>query len=329
LQENRLHEDRFNRVERLFKILALVKTCCRTEQRCTLKRLAAECHCSTKTIQRDLQAWEALEVPISHNGKSYVLHGDLPFHILELGRAEAMALALAEVAAVSPTGLQAPELIEQALSKVHALAPPEVARTIEAYRDSVLNHESLQRDYSQAPLQALLEACRRRERVLVDYDSQSSGRRVRPLEVYRVVFRDGFWLVIGRDPEKNEVRNFALNRFYGCQFTTPPVPYKIPERWNLADYMRGSLGVLRGESSEVVLLFDSQSARWARERRWRVPTTWEELEDGTLRMRATVAGLEEIAREVLQWGRHVTVEAPEQLRARIRDEAEAIARKYR
>lgn len=328
MEENRLQEDRFNRVVRLFKILALIKSCDRTQQKCTLKRLAAECHCSTKTIQRDLRAWEALEVPISHNGTSYVLHGDLPFHILEIGRAEAMALALAEVAAASTPGRQAPELIEQALSKVHALAPPEVVRTIEDYRNSVLNHESLQRDYSRAPLQALLEACRRRERVLVDYDSQSSGRRKRPLEVYCVFFRDGFWFVVGRDPERNAVRSFALDRFYGCEFPTPPVPFRIPERWNLADYTYGSLGVLRGERVEVSLLFDKDAARWAKERRWRTPTTWEELEDGRLRMKATVAGLDEIAREVLRWGRHVTVEAPEALRNRIRDEARAIAGKY-
>ncbi len=50
--------------------------------------------------------------------------------------------------------------------------------------------------------------------------------------------------------------------------------------------------------------------------------------DGAVTLTGTVAGLDEISREVLQWGRRVTVLAPDALRERVADEARAIAAKY-
>ncbi|HEY3413023.1 MAG TPA: WYL domain-containing protein [Armatimonadota bacterium] len=322
-----LDHDRFRRVTRLLQIVTLLQS----GRGYNLAGLAAACGCCTRTMQRDLSYWRELGVPIDYetDRKSYVLAGPLPFKVLDMTVAEATAIALAEGSAIASGGLRIEDGISSAFDKIRGLVPEEVAERLDGIRSSLLTVGEARRDYSHAPLTALLDACRRGYTVSIDYNSVSTGRRTRMIEPYRVAYLNGFWMVIARDPEHNDVRKFALDRIHACAFPRPDRPFKIPQTWSLTEFTAGSVGVLRGDKAEICLRFEPEAAQYARSRLWRFPhEITEDPTDGSVQVRGTVAGLEEITWEVLRWGRYVTVLEPPELRNKVADEARLIASKY-
>lgn len=322
-----LGQDRIRRVTRLLRIITLLNT----GRKYGLRALADACACSTKTVQRDLTYWRELDVAVDYDLSrgSYGLTGPLPFPVLEVTVAEATALALAEASAGVSGGQALADGVSSAFEKIRGLVPDQVAARLEGIRDGLLTSSAANRDYSQAPLGILLEACRRRLTVVVDYDSFSSGRRVRPIEPYGVAYLAGFWMVVARDPERNDVRKFSLDRVYTCTFPQPDRRFTVPANWSLTAFTAGSVGVLRGEKTAIALRFERDAAGYARGKNWRFPCEIaENEEDGSIVLTGAVAGIEEIMWEVLRWGRHVTVLEPAALRERVAEEARVIAAKY-
>ena len=83
------------------------------------------------------------------------------------------------------------------------------------------------------------------------------------------------------------------------------------------------------EPFEVEIVFDEYQSRWMRERGAFHPTEQrEELPGGELRIRMRVTALDGVRRFVMQYGRHVRVLGPEELREEIRQEIMAMARAY-
>jgi predicted DNA-binding transcriptional regulator YafY len=315
------------RITRALRILGLLNG----SRPCGLRSLAESCGCSTKTIQRDLDELKAMGVPLEYNAqaRSYRLFGPLPFALLDVGLAEATALALMQAAAVTAQGMSVDAVLASAFEKVQRLIPPEVAAGLEASRRALVGVGGAKKDYSQAPLLALVAACREHAAARIDYQSRSSGRRWREVEPYCVAYLDGFWMLVARDPARDEVRSFALDRIYGFDWVRPGKTFAIPEGWTLKEYMAGSVGVLRGEKVDIRLRFDALVAPSVAGRNWRFPHSLEPVgADGSVALTGAVAGLEEITAEILRWGRHVTVESPDALRQRVADEARAIAAKY-
>jgi predicted DNA-binding transcriptional regulator YafY len=322
-----MDRDRLRRITRLLKILTLLQS----GKRLGLASLAEACGCSTKTIQRDLSYWREMDVCIDYipERHAYEISGDLPFKLLDLHLFEATSLALAEAAVASAQGLSLKRSIDSAFKKIHEMVPRDVAECLDDCCTALITPDSAKRDYSRAPLLKLIEAFRRRLTASVDYESRSSGRRTRPIEPYRIAFLDGFWIVIARDPERDEVRNFALDRIHACDLIYPDRPFRIPSGWSLESHMAGSVGVLRGERTEIALRFEKEAVPWLSGRRWRFAAEVSEpAAGGSVTLTGTVAGLEEITSEILRWGKHVTVLSPETLREKVAAEARAIAAKY-
>lgn len=314
------------RLTRLMRLLVHVQG----PGRYTLAALAEEFGCSVKTIQRDLRAMEEMGIPVEwdRERRSYRLFGPLPFALLDVGLAEATALALAEAASVAAQGLSVDESLSSAFQKVHRLIPPEMAASLEASRQALVGAGGAKKDYSSAPLLPLVSACRDRAAIRIDYTSLASGRRWREVHPYCVACLEDFWMLIAWDPVRKDVRTFALDRIHDFAWVEPRRCFTPPKGWNLTAYMAGSVGVLRGAPVDVRLRFDATVAPAVVGRKWRFPHALEQGTDGTVTLCGTVAGLDEIAAEVLRWGRHITVEAPEALRRRIADDARAIAAKY-
>lgn len=319
--------DRLALISRLLRVVSLLQT----KRRQTLASLAEFCECSPKTVQRDIERWSEMGVIIVYDRgqRSYVLRGDPPIRILNLGVAEATALALAEASTSLAAGLPLEQAVHSAFEKIHCVTPPELSQRLDEVKNSLLVPGHAKRDYSHAPLPELLDACRLRWTVRIDYSSLSSNRRVRTVEPFCVALLDGFWMLIALDADNGEVRDFALDRVHGCSFILPPRPFHLPPDWTLAGHMIGSVGVLHGKLEEVELRFSPAVAPWLQGRQWPFPYSLSEPDaGGCVTLTGTVAGLDEICREVLRWGRHVEALAPEALRQRVAVEAAAIAALY-
>ena len=102
----------------------------------------------------------------------------------------------------------------------------------------------------------------------------------------------------------------------------------MPVSFSLADHLKGAAGPLLGNPTEIAVRFDSEIARWAKRRAWEFPHTLTEQPDGTLLLRGTVRGLDDIRKELLSWGRHVQVLEPAALSAALLAEARALVALY-
>ncbi|MBI3946593.1 MAG: WYL domain-containing protein [Armatimonadetes bacterium] len=317
-------QDRLRRVTRLFHIA----TALQSGNSPSLAELSHICGCSTKTIQRDLSYLAELRVPFRYDGarRGYVLEGRLPFGILDLTLAEVTALSLGIAFLDAPQSPPTARALASGMAKILSALPQDVAEQALRARQHLLASPGTGRDYSRAPFYPLLRACRERVAVRMDYESLSTGRRVRPVEPYCIAWLSGFWMLVARDPTHDEVREFALDRIHACELTDRR--FTIPADWSLVRYVAGCVRVLRGDPVAIRVRFLPAVAPLVRSMRWQFTHTIEDAADGSVVLSATVAGLEEITKEILRWGRHAEALAPEELRRRVALEAHAILSLY-
>jgi predicted DNA-binding transcriptional regulator YafY len=98
--------------------------------------------------------------------------------------------------------------------------------------------------------------------------------------------------------------------------------------FSLKDHLKGASGPNIGEAVQIEIVFDKDTARYARRRNWEFQHELRDEPDGSLRMTGIVRGLKDIQRELLSWGRHVEVIEPLELRNSIAEEARAMAAVY-
>jgi predicted DNA-binding transcriptional regulator YafY len=320
-----LTDDRLRRVTRLF----IIATQLQSGARVTRADLAAACNCDRRTVTRDLSYLEEAGFAIRYDPlcRSYVLEnpGDLLTVPFTLG--EILALALAQDAMLAQAGTPFEAPLRIAFDRVSALVPCKLRQAMVSVHQAVAFDTATRRDYSAAPWQALMDAIRHRRTIEADYYSLSRDAvSTRQIDPYHLVLRQGFWNLVGRCHTRREVLLFALDGFRAIRPACET--FVVPADFSLAEYLRGSVGVLRGKPTEIAVRFEAKVARWARRRRWSFPCALSEEPDGGLALRGTVAGLEEIAMELLRWGAGVTALEPPELRAKLREEAQAIAAKY-
>ena len=315
---------------RLFSVLTLLASR-RSGQTIGRAELAQACHCSTKTIQRDLDDLKSAYIPIEYDPieRTYLLpdkqHWTLP--AASLNSSDALALALvrawmAENANALPFAAQ----ISAALDKVTAGISPVLQQRMHSVAAALSEQGGLARDYSRAPLETLANAITRHQTLEVLYDSRSSGEcSLRQMDPLRLDRRDGRYLDLQAWCHKHKiVRTFALDRM----LTARPTGRTFEPRAVTLDDS-GVVGGLRSDVQiEVVVRFDKIVAAFARERNWSFAATFTEAAEGSVIMRGKVQGVDGMVRELLSWRRHATVLGGPELRAAMREEVGALSALY-
>ena len=153
---------------------------------------------------------------------------------------------------------------------------------------------------------------------------EHTERTVSPYHLYNI---QGDWYLIAYDDKRQEFRNFAIGRmedWRGLEDT-----FERDTSFSVKSYMGSAFQTERGgEVMEVAVRFDTQQARYMRERRWHESQQIEELEGGGLILRFSTGGLGEVKRWVMQYGGHAEVLEPEELREAVEEEVREMGRVY-
>jgi predicted DNA-binding transcriptional regulator YafY len=213
-----------------------------------------------------------------------------------------------------------------ALAKLENLLPDEqrseVAWARRALIATGLNRADLDR---LAPdLEKLRRAVRERRTVQLTYRSTNRPEpESRPVNPYALVFRWGWWYVVGYCLLRQEMRSFRLDRIEALQLTVET--FQIPAGFDIHAYLDEEL---RSQPQiQVKLRFAPQAAHVALTNR----SYWDKLEqhsDGTIIVTLTTPDLNWAASSTLAYGPFVTVLEPEVLRKMVADWAQAIADSY-
>ena len=185
---------------------------------------------------------------------------------------------------------------------------------------SVQNTALLLRDY-------LTCAAERQDVVEMHYHNLSRNEwSLRRVDPYGIVERNGYLQLVAHCHKNQAVREFALDRIRAPRTTGET--FAKPPGFDFETYLHNSVGVLRGAPTSIVVHFDASIAAYARSRRWTFPHQLEEQPDGSVLLRGTVSGEDEIRVELLSWGSPVEVLEPATLRAAMHREAVALVERY-
>jgi predicted DNA-binding transcriptional regulator YafY len=301
----------------------------------TLKELAAalprDYARHERTLRRDLEALESSGVPLM----TETIHGQARWRFMEGYRntpvlgfspSEILALRLTRqlLTPLEGTGIQ--ESLQSALAKAEAGVPNPEGKTpphlpvVFAFTPG--SHKSYKSH--QATIATLAKATAKLHTVQMRYFSatrnQTTRREVSP---YQLWYSQGALYLIGYCHLRKDVRLFAVERIKTATPTNHP--YQIPLDFDIEDYVKDAIGIMRGHPIKVELRFDAHTAAWVKDRIWHPTQTLSQLKNGKLTMTLTVADNRELVGWILSFGSGVHVMQPASLREAVRQEAKAIA----
>ena len=287
-----------------------------------------------RTIQRDIDALRnQFNAPLifdkERNGYRFTDRAwQLPQVSLSEGELIAFFAAERILRRLAPTAEV--RLTRQALSKFAALLPNEIVIDIAALDRAITFAPEPILDADPAFLQKLASAAIHRRTLNIDYFSQRRrGRTQRDVDVLLLHNHLGEWYAVCRDHLSGEVRDFHAGRVRSIAETRRT--FRPPVGWDADEYLKRGFGMFRGGEPVVVEIeFDSDQARYARERRFHPTEQRRELKGGRLLVsfETTESALTQVARWLMQYGRHARALAPEELVDMIREEADALRELY-
>lgn len=328
MSRHTLHEDRLQRFSRLFVIYNTLAM----GHQVNADDLAAACHCHRKTILRDLPFLREAGAEYRWDAKrrSYVLEAPLPQLRIELTLPEILALALWREALPTDSGLPYAPQARSAFQKLATHLPLTLREELETLRPLLSFQSETRHHYAshqQGTLQTVIEATRAQQTIEITYYTISRDEySMRQINPYALALQGGYLNVVAYCLQRRAVRLFALDNILAVQATG--AIFERQPRFSLAEFLQGSVGMLRGRPIDIVVRFEKKIARWARRYKWNFQPILEEQADGSLVMRAQVSGLDGIRTELLRWGSPVTVLEPPELQDALLKEAQALVEKY-
>jgi predicted DNA-binding transcriptional regulator YafY len=299
----------------------------------TVDDASRELSCTIRTIWRDLDALQKAGFPLyterAADGNRGVWRVTEDFK-----RALPLKLTLGELAALlmsrhllSPLGLSVlgPE-VASAFDKIQNVLSRDALKVLDQIRDRLGVRPTGAK--LQAPAaehlpkihQALAEHHTLRTRY---YSASRDSEDTRAIDPYHLTLHNGGLYLVGHCHLRNAIRIFAVERMRTVVLTR--TRFDVPRGFDAEKYLAGTWGILRGDVVTVRVVFAWALAPYIRERVWHPSQKLRDLPDGRVEMTLNVADTLEVRRWLLGYGVEAEVVAPEDLRERLRVEAEALA----
>ena len=301
----------------------------------TLNEIETEFGVSRRTAERMRdavqEAFGVLELAENDDNKHHWrLRSDALRRLVSLSAEELAELGSA-AETLERTGFEArASALRELDTKLRATLHTDSLERIEADIEALVQAEGLAMRAGPRPrldrglLARLREAITTCRIVEVRYLAQSTGRRSRQrIEPYGLIYGNRAFLV-GRTGWKNKnmrlwrLANMSEAEITGEAFTRDP-------DFDLEIYARRSFGTFQEKPVDAVLRFAAEAKRDASAFLFHPSQTMEENADGTLTVRFTAGGIDEICWHLVTWGESVTVEEPTRIRQRLAAMCEALA----
>ncbi len=174
----------------------------------------------------------------------------------------------------------------------------------------------------------LHRAAASRHKVKIRYYTASRGQwGERVVHPHHLFFARGDWILIAFDEGKAAIRCFNIARV--SRLDARSDHFERQSDFDAAAYVRAMFFAEAGdEKFQVAVRFDEYQARYIRERTWHPDQRLEPLPDGGAVLRFPAAGLSEVARWILGYGRHAQVVEPPQLRELVASHVRDLSRHY-
>ncbi len=329
-EEKPTQREHIRHIERIFWIEHEI----RAERYPNNPKIAEHFGISEKTAQRTIDFLrDRCQMPIAYSGENrgwYYTEKTWGLSLIELTEGDLIAVLLAEKLSRQYRGTTIGTQVEEAFGKVLRAMTNTITVDLKALAEAHSFEAGATTELDPKLFAQLGRAVQKRNQVRMKYFTAQSGevkwRTVNPLHLRNHL---GEWYLIAWDHGRKKPLDFLCSRIR--ELTISEESFVIPQDFDLDEYLSSGFGMIRGqEPIEVEIIFDEYQSRWMRERGKFHPTEErEELLDGRLRMRMKVTALDGVKRFVMQYGSHVKVVQPEELRQEIRMEILEMQKQYR
>jgi predicted DNA-binding transcriptional regulator YafY len=297
------------------------------------RKIAEHFEISNRTAQRTLEFMrDQLRLPMEYSAQHrgwYYTEPTFSFTGIEITEGELLVLLLAERLARAYKGTAIGNVIEQVFAKVLNAMTNIISIDINALTEAHSFETALTTELDEKTFRHIGQAIIEGFSIHMTYFTAGRGewtrRKVDPLHLRNYL---GEWYLIAFDHLRGEIRDFHVGRIKELEVTKEK--FNRPEGFDLQAYLDSGFAMIRGgKLIDVEFIFDEYQSRWMRER-GKVHKTEEreELPDGRLRIRIQVTALDGVKRFCMQYGAHVEIIAPEELRQSVREEVEGLRALY-
>lgn len=326
----RASENRLEETKRIGRVLRIVQLLAHEPRRWSRMRLAAEFEVSERMIDKDLHLIRhALAYEVGHAHTGYYFERGPELQPVELTVPEVLALALA-IHQARVTGSTDAALMGSVQAKLEEALPPGIVPHLKRATVQPVMEQG-RSDQKSATLLTLAGGMATRHRVAISYRSAEQNEVTeRTIAPYALRPYQDSWQIVADDSRRGEVRTFRVDRIQSATVTSEQ--YTIPETFDVREYFGERFGIIRGEGGsphDVVLAFDAPASYWA-EAEIRHPNPVLEWQEGgrlVIRFRSSLT--HELVRWVLSFGPTVEIDAPEELRDKVRQEATELLSRLR
>ena len=294
--------------------------------------VAKEFEVSWRTIMRDVDFMKCrLNLPMEfdsrRNGYYYTKQVD-QFPHLPLSESEVFALLVAHKAIAQYRGTPFEQPLALAFKRLTGQLDSEARFSLGSLDEALSFRPFAPEDTDLKTFEVLTRALKERRVLKFQYRNLDADKaQARLVHPYHLGCIDNHWYLFAFDVKRQAMRTFALPRLKSPEITTER--FKIPKKFNLGEYLKGSFSVFKGDDDyEVVVDFDSWGADLIRGRKWHGSQEITELPRRQLRLRLRLNSIEEAERWVLSWGAHATVVRPQALANRLHGIAKALQSRY-
>ncbi|GJL53288.1 MAG: transcriptional regulator [Nitrospirales bacterium] len=285
-----------------------------------------------RTLRRDLAALEDAGFPlITEKVQGQVRWRFIDGYRTQLQRnfspSELMALRLTRHLLAPLDGTKIQTSLESALAKAEAgitglddHTPHELGHV---FAFSLGSYKSY-RDHK-GTIDILSQATSTFHTVQMRYFSASQNKITRrEVDPYRLWYTNGALYLIAHCHIRKDVRMFAVERIKSVTPTSNP--FQMPLGFDIDDYVKDAIGVMRGKPIDVELRFNESTAAWVKDRVWHSTQSLNQLKNGELKMTLTVAENRELVGWILSFGSGVIVSKPDSLKRLVHQEVMAMAK---
>lgn len=288
------------------------------------QELAKQNGTSIRQCFRDIQALCYAGVPI---------YSDNGYRLLEKSQLQKVSLTLEEALAL----IYGLKLLEKQKGFLHSsvqvkeklldLLPVQLQHEVEDIQKQIAVSTDIAVDYTgkDSLFKKINTAIRNGQCMNMDYYSFSSDQITnRVIDPYQIVFRDGFWYLVGYCHLRNEVRLFRVDRIRRLELMEDN--FIRPVDFDLDAYLGSAWQMERGQEYVFTIRFIGDAARYVRETQFHPSQTLtpdpspvkngrgEGFRSETVIFSAKACGLKSVARWILQFGGEAEVIEPSELR---------------
>ena len=300
-------------LERMHRLHDLLSS----EQPVNCQQLGKDFEVSYKTIQRDLDFMrDRLSLPIEYDAARYTFRYTekvKAFPLLQVSEGEILALFVAQKVLAQYRGTPFEKTLGSAFQKLTGALKETVSFDLGEWGSDYSFRVTGASAADLEVFRLLARAIVQRQEITFSYQPlRASAPETRHVHPYHLANIDNAWYLLAHDPQRGQIRTFALPRIRSPKPTGKT--FDRPRGFSAEKELKGGFGVFAGTGKYPVRIrFDSFAARLVRERDWHPTQKIREVEGGEIELEMTLGALEEIERWILSWGDHARVLGPKLL----------------